>query len=117
MNIIIGIAMTLAIATSTNAMCPETTTWSYYSYGSDTVTVQETTDWEALNKIKRKPGITPDPSMQAWYAQLGKERKVAQRVFELIDIYRMTEDEKTCVLNCLKYHSNRTNLYPIKRRD
>lgn len=72
------------------------------------------TDWEALDKIKRVPGITPDPSLQAWYAQLGKERRVAQRVFELIDIYRMTDDEKTCVLNCLKYHSNRQNLYPIK---
>lgn len=45
MNTIIGLAMTLAIATSTNAMCPEKTTWSYYSFGSDTVSVEETTDW------------------------------------------------------------------------
>lgn len=71
-------------------------------------------DWNALEMIKRKPGITNDPEMTAWYKQMSCERKVVQRVFEILDVYRLTEDEVSCLLNCLKYHSNRFNLYPIK---
>lgn len=71
-------------------------------------------DWNALEMIKRKPGVTKDPEMTAWYKQMGCERKVVQRVFELLDVYRMSEEEASCLLNCLTYHSNRCNLYPIK---
>lgn len=45
MNTIIGLVMAMAIATSTGATCPETTRWSYYSYGSETVSIHEETDW------------------------------------------------------------------------
>lgn len=71
-------------------------------------------DWNALKMIKRQPGITKDPEIAAWYEQMGCERKVVQRVFELLDVYRMSEEEVSCLLNCLTYHSNRCNLYPIK---
>ena len=45
MNTIIGLVMAVAMATSTNAMCPETTRWGFYSFGSDTVSVEEKTVW------------------------------------------------------------------------
>lgn len=73
-------------------------------------------DWDALGMIKRKPGVTKDPEIEAWYEQMSCERKVVQRVFELLDVYRMKDDEISCLLNCLTYHSNRCNLYPIKRK-
>lgn len=72
------------------------------------------TDWAVLKMTKRKPGVTRDPEMTAWYNRMSCERRVVQRVFEILDVYRLSEDELSCLLNCLKYHSNRFNLHPIK---
>ena len=72
------------------------------------------TDWKALEMIKRNPAITKNPELQAWYNQMGAERRVASRVFEILDIYRLSEEEAKCLLYSLKYHSNWSNLHPIK---
>lgn len=60
MNTIIGLVMTMAIATSTNAMCPETTRFSTWNYGSDTVSVQETTDWPLGETVVKEYKISYD---------------------------------------------------------
>ena len=60
MNTIIGLVMTMAIATSTNAMCPETTRLSSWSYGSEIVSVREETDWPLGETVVKEYEISYD---------------------------------------------------------